>query len=162
MGGQRGDLGGQRRRKQLLGASRPPVPPRRGPPRQLVRARPAAAPGSCAPLPGRQPRFGECGLPVAGRAARERRASVSPASPRRLSRPVQGSAGGTLASHGRAAPGGAAGPEPGRPERGGCGGAPAAPRAGRGQLPPGQSEVRAAAEAAGLFPSFSYFVTQGS
>lgn len=108
MGEQRRDLGGQRRREELLGASRPPVPPRRGPPRQLVRARSAAAPGSCAPLPGRQPRFGECGLRVAGRAALERRASVSPASPRRLSCPVQGSAGGTLASHGRAALGGAA------------------------------------------------------
>ena len=108
MGRQRRDLGGQRRREELLGASRPPVPPRRGPPRQLVRARSATASGSCAPLPGRQPRFGECGRPVAGRAARERRASVSSASPQRLSCPVQGSAEGTLSSHGRAAPGEAA------------------------------------------------------
>ena len=44
--------GGSGGAEELLGASRPPVPPRRGPPRQLVRARSATAPGSCAPLPG--------------------------------------------------------------------------------------------------------------
>ena len=74
-----------------------------------LRSRPRfvrAFPGLPAPLP-RWLRAADS-RPGCTRAARQRLAGVSPASPRRLSCPGQGNAEGSLASHGRAARGGAA------------------------------------------------------
>lgn len=67
------------------------------------RARSAAAPGSCAPFRVSQPRLGDCGFPLAGRAARYWRATVSQAGSCALE-----SGKGSLALHRRAVPGGAA------------------------------------------------------
>lgn len=106
-GNRRGFKGGQRRRG-LLGASRPPVPPRRDPPRPAGprTLAPQPPPARAPPLPGCQPRPADTvsGWPEPGDTGG---ASVSPASPS-PPRAVRGSAGGTLASHGRAALGGAA------------------------------------------------------
>lgn len=139
-GGTERGFGGASGGDRSSGASRQSAPPRPGSSCPAApRARSAAVLGWCAPFQGSRTRHGSCGLHTAGRVAREPRASVS----RRLSCPGERTARKSRAGRSR-------------------GGAPAAPQPAGGRLPRGQPEVRAAQEAAGLFSSFSYFLTQRS